>query len=541
MNYASQIVKPAEFLPPVNENLLIQGAQQDKANADKASSAITSQLDALNALPTVGGADEQIKQQAIKKLSDSVNGLALNDLSNTNIQAQIKSNINSIVSNPDFQNVIKRGAQDQQKMKKFAELTAKGEQLAPENMEYLKQKQDYLSRGVYLKEADLSGDIYANADYNKLFETAAEKVKATTGFDLNKGGYDVETESKGLASIKEMARQMIMNNPQAYGQLQRKTKDALANSDFQGNAYRESINLATHAQTLALQEQHLAQLAADKGDVVGQRTHIANFQKYSQEYQEHLQASKNPNATAQKSQEEKDFVEKFLDNNTQQYAYTSTKSKKANEYAIHAFDNNNRIAAHKLDKEADEYTAGALALGYDLNKPLSIDQKQKAAEKTASMKMEEYQEKKDIDLKAKEEFQKSKEAYSGGTPLSKLLNKHDIAFGNFIKPLNGGNLSANQQDVVDNVAEKYNQRIQEALGTSHTYGSNPAKIIKVKSDGHQVDIEFETPGWNKHEKMSVEDFTHLIAGEELKDQGIDIGDLNINKSTGSSAPKPKAY
>ena len=88
----------------------------------------------------------------------------MQELSTPQVQAQIKQHINSITQDPTFQNVVQRGAYDQQKMKKFAELTKDGTQLAPENQEYLRQKQDYLKTGVYSKDANLSGDVYANAD-----------------------------------------------------------------------------------------------------------------------------------------------------------------------------------------------------------------------------------------------------------------------------------------------------------------------------------------------------------------------------------------
>lgn len=550
MNYSSGLVRGAEWLPPVNESLLVQGAQQDKANADKASSAITSQLDALNALPTVGGADEQIKQQAIKKLSDSVNGLALNDLSNTNIQAQIKSNINSIVANPDFQNVIKRGAQDQQKMKKFVELTAKGEQLAPENMEYLKQKQDYLSKGVYLKEADLSGDIYANADMAKFWESVNKAYTARTGFDTTKIGtgiYEQGIEEKHIEGLKNLAKSMMQGDPQVQGQIQRGMKMNFENINFQDNAIRDANEGIKTTNTLIAQVNHF--LSENPNASAADRLKAQLILKSStEERQQHIKELISPNAQFQKQREEKDYLDKIVEDNMQGYAYHNIKSQKMDENYKMMRELNDKIYEHQTNKLFDITAEGALALDtpIDPTKPLSLADRQKAINKKQSMELELAQAKSDItEQRQKDLIDYKDNPTTAAKAWSVLKSNGEGDFVSVIPSLKSG-VWDDKGEVEENAtvkAQTYSKELAKKLAVDGDFAVK--SVSQNPNDKTKLDIEFDT-GWtdpnhirNIHKTISATDFVNIITDKELSKLGYDVSGRSAKTGAPTAAPVTK--
>lgn len=393
MNYASQIVKPAEWQGPIPLELLMKGTMYKKDLSDKAASAITSQLDTLYNLPTLPGADTEVKNQAIKKLQESVSGIAMNDLSNSNVQAQIRQNINGVVSNPDFQTVISRGADYHQKMKKYAELTQDGETVSPWNMLPLKKYQDYINKGVYIKNTDFSGDIYKNSNYNKLFDEAAKEVAATTKFDINKGGYTVEEETKGQANIAAAIKRRVQNDPTAAQEFNRRFEFEHQNTNFDQVDAIQNTQMASLAGQQANKALLLGQQAAQKGDALGSKKYYDLWNQLKNASDQYHKMSQSPDGVMGKQHALEDKINEWSSENAKTYMFSKTKSVKANEFAVLSQQLNNQIYAHQQNEIADQIIPGALNNGDDpslliknLHTPDGLEAAQKAAQSTQEIK-----------------------------------------------------------------------------------------------------------------------------------------------------------
>jgi len=230
----SRDVKLAEWKEPIPLDLLYKGAIQKEGNIQQGLTRINNQLDQFANLPTLPGADSEIKTKLLDDMKQKISQIALSDLSSPAAQSQINSYISSVTNNPDLQNVVRRGMDYQQANKKYKELTEKGEYIAPWNMQKINKYNDYINnystQGKYLRDFDFSGDIYKSPDINKEISDLTKLVGEQYNIDINKLGHDIVYKEKNADKLYQGI--MSMMSPEAKAEFRRKFDYNFGNQDL---------------------------------------------------------------------------------------------------------------------------------------------------------------------------------------------------------------------------------------------------------------------------------------------------------------------
>jgi hypothetical protein len=543
MNYSSQLIQNSpQYVPPVSLDILAHGVMHQKDQADKAANNLTAQLDNIANMPTLPGADTDIKNQALQKLTESVNGLASNDLSNSNVQAQIKQNINSITSNPDFQNVVQRGNDYHQKLKKYNDLTEKGETVSAWNALPLQKYQNYIAQGKYIKNYDFSGDIYKSADFNKILDEAAKETHATNEFKPDASGlYTDETETKYQAALAANIKRRFQNDPQAYAEFQRKFNFEHQNTPWENTARMDYGKMASDAGTNAQNAYGLANIAASKHDMVGYKTHILDAQKAEAQYAQWAKMAKDPDVNKYKN----DLMEQTLNNyaldNAQSYAYSTLKSHKEEAYRLKDYEQKLAIGKHIQEQVADRIIPGALnpATGEatdpsliinGIHTPKGLKAAQEAATRTNDLELEKAQAHSDIIEQRQKNLLQTKAEIK---KLANTSNNPKVAeFNNLLK--NAENLSAKSTDVQASV----NKTIQEWLNDPEYKAEfnipKDDEVTKVKLEGDKITYSIKGHVWDTEAStpIDINSFAATI-GDRLKPatKTASSNNTQINKGT----------
>jgi len=517
MNYSSQIVKPAEWKAPIPLELLMKGTMYQKQEADKAQFATNAQLDQLWSLPTLPGADTDVKKQLLSKLSESVNGISTSELTNPAVQNQLKQNINALVSNPDFQTVVKRGAQYQQSMRKYADLTENGETVPAWNMEPITKAQKYIQQGKYIRNVDLSGDIYKAGNLNKVLDDAAKEVQETTGFDINKGGYDIETAKKGQADIAAAMKRRLTNDPALYQEQQRKFNSLTQGTNFFQQDASQNYALYQHSSDEAQKAYALYKAQGNPKD-------FATYTQLMEDAKQYKKMYENPDGEMAKSHAFDNYINQSAIENAKTYAYSKTKSQKLNDLTRIGIEHNNRIDEHIANAEASQIVPGALAEGQDprtilksLNTPEGLAAAQTAANRTNEMKYNKG-------LSAIESITNSvekaayKEAYKKGID---IFNDNGELIPVSELPTVPGKASKADESIrtaVDKFAKGFvtpeqEKQVKALIKTNYKKlgFENEPTDIKVK-DG-KIEVMYDAWGWNNPTKTFTSDELLNAIGE----------------------------
>lgn len=220
----SQVVQQPEWKAPISLEYLYQGAKEKQAHQEQALSGIQKNIDYLYNLPTLPGADTEVKKKVIDNIYKNLDQVSTQDLTSPRAIAQINSMIASATENPDFQNVVRRGSDYLATKEKYDKLTSNGQYISPWNMQKLNKYKDYINnysgQGNYLRNYDFSGDIYADTDISKEVGEIIKEMGDDGSFDINKYGHDILYKEKNKDKI--LANLQARLSPQAFAEFERK-------------------------------------------------------------------------------------------------------------------------------------------------------------------------------------------------------------------------------------------------------------------------------------------------------------------------------
>lgn len=245
----TQPQKGAQWQEPIPLEYLYKGAVENKAKVENTIQGFQQELDYLHNLPTLPGADTEVKNQILTNAFNELKNVAVEDISNPRNTSRIHSLISSVTNNPDFQNVVQRGYKVQNLQKKYDEMTKNGEFVPEWNMAPLKKAQDYINQGKYIRNYDLSGDIYKSADINKEIGDIIKNVGEEGVIDINKYGHDIVYKEKNKDKLTSAITNLM--SPETKAEFERKFDYEFQGQDLHtlrqqefANEYNRNLNLA---------------------------------------------------------------------------------------------------------------------------------------------------------------------------------------------------------------------------------------------------------------------------------------------------------
>lgn len=248
-------VSPGKYVQPVSDELLMRGALQDESNITQGKQAIQQNIDSIANIPTVSDADRQVLNQKLESIKGELSKVALQDLRSPAAQSQIQSYVSQFSNDPDVQAIARRGYDYQNQIKKYKELTKDGSYVPEYNMPGLLKAQKYRDmkdkngKPVYLRDYDISGDIFKSPDTNKAIKDITDQVAESEHVDWNRYGYDTIYQEKVKAKIQDALNTMLPKD--VIAEKQREFNYNFQNTDFQGLKTQEYQNDVNNYNSLA--------------------------------------------------------------------------------------------------------------------------------------------------------------------------------------------------------------------------------------------------------------------------------------------------
>jgi len=221
----SQIVKPAEYVEPVSLDLLAKGTVYREQMLEKNIEGIDNLIYNAENMPSLQGIDTEKKNEIIKKIKEQASQLSYSDLTNPAIANQLKGYITSVTKDPDMQGIMQRGYSYETELSNKKEAAKKG------NGYYssiLVQAQDYLDKGLYLKDKRFSGEGAAIPEISKLVTEALKNVPKVKKNVYSNGRW-IPIESYDDDALKTSLTDEVFNRPDIqdylYFQAEQQYKD----------------------------------------------------------------------------------------------------------------------------------------------------------------------------------------------------------------------------------------------------------------------------------------------------------------------------
>lgn len=171
---------PHEFKPytsPFPSEAFGQGILIKQGQADKAHDQIQSQIDYVENLPSLPGADTERKQQILQGFHQAINDISGQDLTDANVSGQISSYVSQLGNNKDLVNIVGRAVTGKNLQAKYDKLTENGQQLGPADTLPLDDMKEYVANGKFIANKKFSGDIYKPFDFQDYVYKAAKEVE----------------------------------------------------------------------------------------------------------------------------------------------------------------------------------------------------------------------------------------------------------------------------------------------------------------------------------------------------------------------------
>jgi hypothetical protein len=221
----SQVVKPAEYVEPVSLDLLAKGTVYREQMLEKNIESIDNLISNGYNIPSLQGIDTEKKNEIMEKVKQQASQLSYSELTNPAIANQLKGYITSVTKDPDMQGIMQRGYSYETELSNKKEAAKKG------NGYYssiLVQAQDYLDKGLYIKDKRFNGKGGAIPEISKLVTDALKNVTKVKKNVYSNGRW-IPIESYDDDALKTSLTDEVFNRPDVqdylYFQAEQQYKD----------------------------------------------------------------------------------------------------------------------------------------------------------------------------------------------------------------------------------------------------------------------------------------------------------------------------
>jgi hypothetical protein len=349
----SQVVKPAEYVEPVSLDLLAKGTVYREQMLEKNIEGIDNLIYNAENMPSLQGIDTEKKNEIIKKIKEQASQLSYSDLTNPAIANQLKGYITSVTKDPDMQGIMQRGYSYETELSNKKEAAKKG------NGYYssiLVQAQDYLDKGLYLKDKRFSGEGAAIPEISKLVTDALKNVTKVKKNVYSNGRW-IPTESYDDDALKTSLTDEVFNRPDVQDYLYFQAEQQYKDFNWEDEGVKKIQGYLT-----AYEDQKTKAELVLKTDPTNQNalTAISDADNFINKYTPLIS---NPGALGEnlKQATMKDMVAKVVQERIAAADFTSEEAIIFDQFAL----NSQKLQEDILKENLKLIAPGAIALGID--------------------------------------------------------------------------------------------------------------------------------------------------------------------------------
>jgi hypothetical protein len=472
----SQVVEPAGYIEPVSLDLLAKGTMYKEQMLEQNLEEVQNLMYNAENIPSLQGIDTEKKNEILKKVKEQVSQLSYSDLTNPAIANQLKGYITSVTKDPDMQGIMQRGYSYETELSNKKEAAKKG------NGYYssiLVQAQDYLDKGLYLKDKRFSGQGAAIPEISKLVTDALKNVTKVKKNVYSNGKW-IPTESYDDDALKTSLTDEVFNRPDIQDYLYFQTEQQYKDFNWEDEGVKKIQGYLT-----AYEDQKTKANLVLKTDPTNQNalTAISDADNFINKYTPLIS---NPGALGEnlKQATMKDMVAKVVQERIAAADFTSEEAIVFDQFAL----NSQKLQDDILKENLKLIAPGAIALGIDpqvaLKNPAlakqALAETQRIQVSTAAAKYE-------ANASAKASILKE-----GVDNISKITDTTSITYTD---AASGKDVKIQYKDVRESLKNSSNENLKN-LVTSIYNTANPDKPITVddlvitgKGDNRQLKIK----------------------------------------------------
>jgi hypothetical protein len=349
----SQVVKPAEYVEPVSLDLLAKGTVYREQMLEKNIEGIDNLIYNAENMPSLQGIDTEKKNEIIKKIKEQASQLSYSDLTNPAIANQLKGYITSVTKDPDMQGIMQRGYSYETELSNKKEAAKKG------NGYYssiLVQAQDYLDKGLYLKDKRFNGEGAVIPEISKLVTEALKNVPKVKKNVYSNGRW-IPIESYDDDALKTSLTDEVFNRPDVQDYLYFQTEQQYKDFNWEDEGVKKIQGYLT-----AYEDQKTKAELVLKTDPTNQNalTAISDADAFINKYTPLIS---NPGALGEnlKQATMKDKVAKVVQERIAAADFTSEEAIIFDQFAL----NSQKLQDDILKENLKLIAPGAIALGID--------------------------------------------------------------------------------------------------------------------------------------------------------------------------------
>lgn len=333
----SQVVKPAEWVDPLDLNIYAQGMQYKQQVAEKNLQDISSAYNSIFSIDA-HGPDKKKMAELEDQFRQQIAGMNFSDLGNMQTMSQIRNVIGEFGTNKDILSVAQRSAfkkQEEQKM----------------------------------EEARKKGRTYSNKNYDRMmrYYSGDEYMQSPESFSLSSGYLVPEIQKKQEAITKAVTRQVTElgadGRIRTYNKIdgeaaQKQWAYAIKNDPELSTYYRDRFEDEYEGVDWDVKGKEMLTQARNTALELAYRSTGAEQQEYKEKARKYEQAI---NSNYAGSRMKEIFYDEFLDNDADNYGNTinayDLKDIKADQFALENKKQAQRIQLEAVKQKAKQEAA----------------------------------------------------------------------------------------------------------------------------------------------------------------------------------------
>jgi hypothetical protein len=493
MNQYSQVVKPADFVQPIDTNLLLKGAVYGQEQDEKNLKTIQDGLSTIYGIPAYGKDREKLQglQDSVRQQIDS---LAKNDLNNPQTMSTVKSLIRSVANSPDVQNIAQRAYTFADMQKEHKEAIKKGEQYFNPGYE---EAQKYYSGQDYIKDKNFNNNGFIGLNLAKERGEVLKDIPKVKKQQIVNGRI-VTTESYDDGALKEGLKSFY-SDPRIARQINYNLEQHYNGTDWQQEATGHINGFLQTANNNLQKAQYL--LAKATPNTPEYNAYLNGVHKYQDEVDKFGHMLQDPSGLAE-SYKKSVYDEKLneqINADILHSQFYSMEGVKADEFAL-----DNQRFAHDIAQDGlKPLIQGANAKGYTLDEVLKDPKKRVEAQKESQkLALEQFKAKEDVKLENfadKEDIkQENKKELLDSKVGSKLIT--DIKDGKYKEDQLKNAILANGKDLGDD-------------------SDNDIKYAKIVNGN----LIWKRNGAWREKSIPLDEFKEVILGSNSNDENNNQG------------------